>query len=229
MPTAALARVLCDPPPPSFPLSPPGTPLAAMATRERHWRRRLAGRNIKLAYKQAQRVMRPGLDPDAILSAAMHGLLMAAKNYQPSRGWRFSTYCTWAVRRALWRAPRPGSVVYVPPHPPEKYARCAERARATVYIDDLAGFRPTTFDGPPAESDQALPAALSRLARAWPLGSACVEMSFQDGLNNAEIGARIGVSKERVRQHIRRAVALLRGWIEAEGPSALEKAAGRAS
>lgn len=73
--------------------------------------RDLVEANIQLAYKLIHKTPRPHqstsvLDIEDIGQCAILGLIAAAKRFDPSRGWRFSTYAATRIRGAILDAYR---------------------------------------------------------------------------------------------------------------------------
>jgi len=70
--------------------------------------RELVSSCLSLAHKLACQHRRAaavvGLEPDDLDQAAMLGLVHAAQRFDPARGFKFTTYATYAVRTHLWRA-----------------------------------------------------------------------------------------------------------------------------
>jgi RNA polymerase primary sigma factor len=78
--------------------------------------------NTRLAAALARRKQTyPALDGEDLLQEAILGLLRAAEKFDPSKGFKFSTYATWWVRQAISRAVADKSrTVRVPVHIVEK-------------------------------------------------------------------------------------------------------------
>lgn len=152
----------------------------------------------KLGHQEARN--RNARDWDAteeIVSEALESLVHAARAFDPGRGFRFSTYAVWTIRR---RFQRPGTVNHrhirycqFPMLDEDGEYMCSD---ALVYderqeeAERIAEKR---------ESASKLDALLGRLdART----QAMVRQRYLDGLPLAEIGRRYQISKERVRQII---------------------------
>lgn len=60
--------------------------------------------NLRLVARIATEFSGRGLDPMDLIEEGNLGLLHAAEKFDPDRGFRFSTYATWWIRRAIRRA-----------------------------------------------------------------------------------------------------------------------------
>jgi len=63
----------------------------------------LVTRNIRLAFNQAKRFVDRGVSIEDLIQEGVGGLMTAVEKYDPSRGWRFSTYATPWVRQTMFR------------------------------------------------------------------------------------------------------------------------------
>lgn len=64
----------------------------------------LVTRNLRLAIGQAKRFTKRGVSLEDLMQESIGGLMTAIEKYDPSRGYRFSTYATPWIRQALFRA-----------------------------------------------------------------------------------------------------------------------------
>lgn len=195
-------------------------------------------RNRGFVITVARQYRRLGVPMDDLLSAGHLGLIEAARRYDPSRGARFVTYAVWWIRKGILDAvTRQGSIVTVPPYQRRLARRLEADAGASmrvrrppvttiheIRIDD----RPAG-DGPPrrelqapAHSDpertvirgQEIDAVRAIVASLPEREREVIRHRF--GLEDApvlsltEIGTRLGLSRERVRQIEAGALALLR-------------------
>ncbi len=60
--------------------------------------------NMRLVVKIASRYTTSGMEGDDLISEGSMGLVSAIERYDPSRGYRFSTYASWWIRQAISRA-----------------------------------------------------------------------------------------------------------------------------
>ncbi len=69
-----------------------------------HARQRLISANLRLVVSIAKTYRGGRLPLDVLVQEGNLGLLHAAEKFDPSRGFRFSTYATWWIRQAISRA-----------------------------------------------------------------------------------------------------------------------------
>lgn len=158
----------------------------------------------------------PGVDLDDLTGEARLGFVEAAARFDPSRGFAFGTYAGWYgenrarefCRRELgrgMRTPNPGGQVGIDWFvAPPVASLSAPDGDGRLWAGQLPG-RP---EGEPrADLDDWWAAALADLPERW---RAVVLLRVRGGLDLAEIGRRLGVSRERVRQMFENALGLLR-------------------
>lgn len=67
-------------------------------------REELVLKNIRLATKMANRHVNKGLTKEELIQEGVIGILKSQKKFDPSKGFKFSTYATWWIRQAQGRA-----------------------------------------------------------------------------------------------------------------------------
>ncbi|HLH45665.1 MAG TPA: sigma-70 family RNA polymerase sigma factor [Acidimicrobiales bacterium] len=86
-------------------------------------------RNMRLVVYWARRMATDRAEIADLVQDGIDGLYRAVERFDPSRGFRFSTYATWWIRQSMQRAaPRISRTIYVPPATLERNAS-VERAR----------------------------------------------------------------------------------------------------
>src|ERR1700733_12389640 len=79
--------------------------------------RELASGNLRLVISIAKRYMRQGMDFEDLIQEGNVGLLQAVRRFNPSLGYRFSTYATWWIRQAITRGlSNKGRTIRLPVH-----------------------------------------------------------------------------------------------------------------
>jgi len=186
-------------------------------------RNALVEQNLRLAAAAARRYRGRWLDYDDRLSAAYEGLLAAAAGFDPTRGRAFSTYATTVMRQHIATAAWLDRTIRLPLHLRRKLAETValaarprggrlllEQARRALSTRSLSVLDPSSEPGAldEGESDPAARVA-ALLGRLCPEERAMVE-DWMQGTTYAEIGRRIGRSKEAVRLRFQRIFARLR-------------------
>ncbi|MFC9846244.1 RNA polymerase sigma factor RpoD/SigA [Streptomyces sp. NPDC060223] len=82
--------------------------------------------NVRLVHKLAQRLQGQGLEYEDLVQHGVTGLMHAACLFDPSKGFKFSTYATWWARQALERAlGNESRLIRIPMHMHEKVRKVA--------------------------------------------------------------------------------------------------------
>lgn len=79
-------------------------PSAGVARRGKRALDRMVTANLRLVIAWAKRYRNKGLSMEDLVQEGNIGLVRGAEKYDPSTGYRFSTYATWWIRQALTRA-----------------------------------------------------------------------------------------------------------------------------
>lgn len=150
----------------------------------------LVADNVRLVYAAAHRVLPRGLCPgdhDDAVQAGLIGLYHAARQFDPARGFAFSTYATVAIVRRIKAAHR---------------RRAVERARH-ITLSDVNASSSRTAQADHRDVPASLDAAREVDRLAGREREIMLRLSGWDGLpaeTLASIAGRWGVSVERARQ-----------------------------
>jgi len=95
-------------------------PDEVLERRGRRAMKRMVTANLRLVVSACrphqQRVQHQGLDPVDLVQAGNLGLIRAVERFDPTRGYRFSTYAYWWIRQAVVRHIQDhGSAIRIPP------------------------------------------------------------------------------------------------------------------
>ena len=164
--------------------------------------------NLRLVVSIAKRHMRVGQDLFELVSDGNVSLMRAVDKFDYTRGFKFSTYASWAIIKNYARS--------IP-----EQRRHVERYQSgwDTYLDTVWAERPD--DG---ENEQlvALRGAVERMLATLDTRDRAIlrqryGLDEQGGPQTLEqIGRRLGVSKERIRQLEARAILKLRGEFETD-------------
>jgi RNA polymerase sigma factor (sigma-70 family) len=167
--------------------------------------------NLRLVVSIAKKYVEPLASFDELVSDGNDSLIRAVEKFDFARGFRFSTYATWAIRRNFFRTIS------------DRHKR--KGRFLTSEEEALEGPAPEDALDQLGEADyDRLRAAMARIVeRLGEREAIIVSMRFglADGVRPhtlQQIGTALGVSKERVRQIEHRALQKLRGMIEQEHP-----------
>lgn len=167
-------------------------------------RRQITQANLRLVVSIAKKHMRPGRDFFELISDGNLSLMRAVERFDYSRGFKFSTYASWAIMKNYART-----------LPLESQQAERFQTGRSELMESLAGPQP----GDEADEDLLLVrrSALERMLNLLDQRERTI-LRQRYGLDRAgepltleQIGLRLGVSKERVRQLEARAMSRLRG------------------
>ena len=156
---------------------------------------------------------------DDAVAAATLGLVEAARRFDPARGNRFTTFAVWYCRSRVQDAAAAGGVVTVPRtdrgarRREETAARAARAAgRHRPLSADWEESMPHADDAAIRDAESAAHAAgrAGALLRRLDARSRDVVLSRARGEALADVGRRLGVTRERVRQIQAKAMRRLR-------------------
>lgn len=171
----------------------------------------LVRRNLRLVVSIARKFLRPGANFFELVSDGNVALMRAIEKFDAGRGFKFSTYATWAIRRMLARS--------VP-------AEQRQLSRFRTGIEE-----PFAFAGHEEESLYAQERVneqqrdyLRKMLRNLDRRERDI-LSYRFGLKQGsepqtlqQVGDELGVSKERIRQIEQRALRKLREMAEDRPP-----------
>jgi DNA-directed RNA polymerase sigma subunit (sigma70/sigma32) len=148
----------------------------------------------------ARRFLGMGVHWDDLEGAALHGLVIAATYFRPELGWKFTTYSTrWVFQSCQAEAERHRKAGFhwipptarplaVQPTDPDGLAVPFGSAMADVYADD------------PCHAAGSWDTWARLVGLLTPRERRIVELRFRDELTLKQVGRRLGVTRERVRQ-----------------------------
>lgn len=164
--------------------------------------------NLRLVVSIAKRHLAHGQDLFEVISDGNVSLMRAVDKFDYTRGFKFSTYASWAVMKNYARS--------IP-----EQRRLGERYQ-TGWEELLDTVGTTTGDEGENDQQAAMRGTLDRMLATLDARERCI-LRQRYGLDDRgqpqtleQIGRRLGVSKERIRQLEARAMTKLRGGFEAD-------------
>ncbi|MFI8307223.1 sigma-70 family RNA polymerase sigma factor [Streptomyces sp. NPDC085927] len=89
--------------------------------------------NQRLVHSLVRPHLEQGLDYDDLLQHGFLGLLRAARKFDPTKGFKFSTYATWWIRQSITRAiADEGALIRIPVHMHEQMRKVARAERTLL-------------------------------------------------------------------------------------------------
>lgn len=182
------------------------TEVCGLFRRFENIRERIVRANLRLVVSVAKKHVGFSGDFFEVVSDGNMSLMRAVEKFDYARGFRFSTYATWAIMKNYARS-----------IPEQRY----HQARMATGQDEMLAAAPDTHNGLQLVSDredvrQQIRQGLEQLTsreRAVVMGHFGLGSDQGENLTLEEIGRRFGVTKERVRQIEKRAIAKLRGLL----------------
>tara|TARA_R110002020_G_scaffold268819_3_gene484050 strand:+ start:8316 stop:9173 length:858 start_codon:yes stop_codon:yes gene_type:complete len=96
-------------------------------------RNELVSRNLRLVISIAKRYVRKGMELEDLIQEGNIGLMKAADKFDPSKGFKFSTYATWWIKQAITRSIADQSrLVRIPVHVTELSSKIARAYKELV-------------------------------------------------------------------------------------------------
>lgn len=158
--------------------------------------------NLRLVVSIAKRHMSPNHEFFELVSDGNISLMRAVDKFDFNRGFKFSTYASWAIIKNFARTV-----------PEERQLRDRYQTGRDEFLENAVGVRPNEHD---SDELPALRGAVDRMLGALDEREQSI-LRHRYGLENGgepqtleQIGQRLGVSKERIRQLEARAIAKLR-------------------
>lgn len=186
---------------------------------------RLIAGNMPFVIQVAGEFSRSGVDVEDLIGEGYVGLCVAAKRYDPARGWRFLTYAVWWIRNHIIAAVHERHTVHVPVNRQKQDGWTAYPKEASIEtprevgMDNPHCLADILADDAPLPDELAERASTARFVRKRldglsPRDARILTRYFgldgRGGATLAAIGAEEHLTKERVRQLKKRALKQIR-------------------
>lgn len=151
----------------------------------------------------------PACDIDDVAGAVRLGFVRAASMFDPSLGWKFSTYAWssgWREGMKFLHAEAARGM-----HVPESHPRWHAPPTLCVYEEAVADGRGPDRRDPDAEFWAEVCRPLTPRERAVVLGV------YRDGKTQVDVAGELGITRSRCQQNVATALAKLRKWNDLTG------------
>ncbi len=100
------------------------------------YRNRMVSANLRLVVSVAKKYQRSGVPLVDLFQEGSRGLLRAAEKYDPTRGFKFSTYAVWWIRQSVCKASAErGRMIRIGEHTLNQMRRLTDEASQSLNVD----------------------------------------------------------------------------------------------